>query len=48
MKILSIEEVISQITEALAELDGVAIEDIANDILDKKVDYQGDSIFTQE
>jgi len=45
---ISTDELIDQITKALQQKDGISLEDIANQILDNKVDYQGDSQYIQE
>ncbi len=39
-------EVIRQVTDILAEADGEFIEHIANEVLGRKVKYEGDSLFS--
>jgi hypothetical protein len=43
---MSTDEVINLITKKLYDMDGVSLEDIANKLLDKTVNYEGDSVFS--
>ena len=44
-ELLTADEVIKEIAEILPENDGDFIEDIANRVLGRKVEYVGDSMF---
>ena len=44
-KTITADELIQQIAEILPEEDGEMIEDIANRVLGRKVEYLGDSLF---
>lgn len=44
----SIDQVIQQVSETLAQCDEEYIEEIANKVLTHKVKYIGDSVFEQE
>lgn len=48
MKTIDADDVIRQIAETLAEVDGDFIENIANQVLGKPVKYLEDSNFEQE
>jgi len=43
---MTADEVIDQISEILREADGDFIEHIANEVLGRKVEYDGDSLFS--
>lgn len=42
---MTIDEVVDEIAKTMKELDGVMIEDLANQYLEGDFDYQGDGIF---